>query len=96
MILAIVQGTVVSTNKTIRLRGSKLLIIKEWHVTTEQRSQTMNVAVDIVGAGIGELVLCVSGSSARQTDETDKKPVDLTIIGIVDQVELGGEMIYIK
>jgi len=70
MILAYVKGTVISTNKTDRLKGHKLLIVEEWNPLTGQCSKVPKVAVDAVNAGEGELVFCVSGSSSRQTDET--------------------------
>jgi len=96
MILAIVKGNVVSTNKTEKLLGGKLLIVEEWNIDTGKTSGRPQVALDIVGAGTGELVMCVSGSSARQTVETDKRPIDLAIIGIVDEVELEGKARFKK
>ncbi len=96
MILAVVKGTIISTNKTEKLRGSKLLVVEEWNIDTQSTSHRPLVALDIVGAGAGELVLCVSGSSARQTEETAQRPVDLVIIGIVDQAEMNGETRYQK
>ncbi len=96
MILAVVKGTIISTNKTEKLRGSKLLVVEEWNIDTQTTSHRPLVALDIVGAGAGELVLCVSGSSARQTEETAQRPVDLVIIGIVDQAEMNGETRYRK
>ena len=54
------------------------------------------VAVDAVGAGTGEVVLYVTGSSARQTAVTDKRPTDATIIAIVDVVDVGGKVTFKK
>ena len=54
------------------------------------------VAIDAVGAGEGEVVMCVGGSSSRQTALTENKPVDLSIIAIVDSVELKGKKIFEK
>lgn len=96
MILAVVKGTVVSTNKTEKLRGGKLLIVEEWNLETKTASGQPKVALDLMGAGEGELVMCVCGSSARQTEQTEKRPVDMAIIGIVDQAELGGAVCYRK
>jgi len=96
VILGIVRGNVVSTNKTDKLTGTKLLIIEEWNLETGKAVGMPRVAVDLVGAGEGEIVLCVSGSSARQTDETDRRPVDMIIVGIVDQIELDGATQYRK
>ena len=58
--------------------------------------QTYNVAVDAVGAGIGETVLVATGSSARQTELTKNKPIDAVIMAIVDVVEVDGEIWYQK
>ena len=57
---------------------------------------TTVVAADAVGAGVGEMVLYASGSSARQTVATDKRPVDAVVMAIVDQWEVGGETKYKK
>ena len=54
------------------------------------------MAADAVGAGTGELVLVVQGSSARMTEMSRDKPVDAVICGIVDSVELGGRDVYVK
>src|SRR2546425_800177 len=54
------------------------------------------VAADAVGAGVGEVVLYAAGSSARQTRQTKDRPVDATIMAIVDTVEVGGESRYVK
>ena len=54
------------------------------------------VAVDAVGAGIGEVVLYAAGSSARQTQVTQNRPVDATIMAIVDEIAIGGESRYVK
>ena len=89
MILARVVGTVVATRKDPRLVGSKLLILKP--VSPEGTPEAGYViAVDTVGAGSNELVIAVSGSSARMADGCKEKPVDTAIIGIVDTVHLSG------
>jgi ethanolamine utilization protein EutN len=54
------------------------------------------VAVDSVGAGLGEVVLYCSGSSARQTDVTQNRPVDTVVMAIVDEIEAGGEAVFTK
>jgi len=54
------------------------------------------VAVDAVGAGVGEVVLYCAGSSARQTKVTKDRPVDATVMAIVDQLEVGGTLKYVK
>ncbi|MCI8550622.1 MAG: EutN/CcmL family microcompartment protein [Lachnospiraceae bacterium] len=96
MILAYVKGNVVSTNKTPKLKGYKLLVVEEWNPLTGKCSGQPKVAVDVVNAGEGELVFCVSGSSSRQTEETDKKPVDMAVIGIVDEVDMEGKVLFTK
>ena len=85
MILARVAGNVVATRKDPRLEGQKLLIVKP--VSPEGKEDSGYViAVDAVGAGASELVLVVSGSSARMAEGCKDKPVDASIVGIVDSV----------
>ena len=87
MILARVVGTVVATRKDPRLEGSKLLILKP--VSPEGRDEAgYVVAVDTVSAGSRDLVLMVSGSSARLAEGCKEKPVDATVVGIIDTVSL--------
>ena len=90
MILGKVIGTVVSTKKDERLVGFKLLVVQKYNIKLEPTDGFV-VAVDTVGAGFNELCLIVSGSSARQTSKTDKKPVDAAIVGIVDDVSFKGD-----
>jgi len=95
MQLGKVIGTVVATRKEDELEGLKLLVIRgvdlEGHLTP-----SMVVAVDAIGAGVGELILYASGSSARQTKVTKDRPVDATVMAIVDQLEVGGTLKYVK
>ena len=95
MFLAKVVGTVVATRKEETLQGLKLLLLEQ---VDEQRRTTGTslVAADAVGAGVGELVLYASGSSARQTKMTDKRPVDAVVMAIVDSWEIGGTELYKK
>ncbi|HUQ91229.1 MAG TPA: EutN/CcmL family microcompartment protein [Bryobacteraceae bacterium] len=87
MILARVVGTVVATRKDPRLEGKKLLILKP--VSPDGKDEAgYVVAVDSVGAGNRELVIAVSGSSARMAEGCKDHPVDSAIIGIVDTVSL--------
>ncbi|RPI27169.1 MAG: ethanolamine utilization protein EutN [Acidobacteria bacterium] len=93
MFLAKVIGTVVSTQKNPKFLGMKLLLIQPY-ITREGelvQSGSSVVAVDSVGAGIGELVMFTQGSSARLTDVTRDSPTDTVIVGIVDTVEIGGK-----
>lgn len=95
MQLGRVVGTVVSTRKDEELVGLRFLVVRE---LDSQMAETgkMVVAADAVGAGVDEVVLYASGSSARQTTATNNRPVDATIMAIVDTVEYGGEVRYSK
>ncbi|MDH3517470.1 MAG: EutN/CcmL family microcompartment protein [Acidimicrobiia bacterium] len=95
MFLARVAGTVVATRKEPRIGGSKLLLLRQIDVDGTD-TDTYAVAVDAVGAGVGEIVLYASGSSARQTELTRDRPVDAVIMAIVDTWEVGGEEVYKK
>lgn len=95
MILARVQGTVVSTRKDPGLMGLKLLLVREVDASFEASGAPI-VAADAVGAGTGEIVLVAAGSSARMTEVSHEKPVDAVICGIVDSVEVGGRHVYLK
>jgi len=93
--LAKVLGTVVASQKDPQLQGFRFLMLGV--VGPDNRpSGGSVVAVDAVGAGVGEMVLFASGSSARQTVETDKKPVDAVVMAIVDSWEVDGEEVYRK
>jgi microcompartment protein CcmK/EutM len=95
VILAEVVGTVVSTRKDSGLLGLKLLLTREVDSNLKPTGNWV-VAADAVGAGLRELVLVASGSSARLTDVTKEKPVDAVICGIVDSIESQGRDIYLK
>jgi ethanolamine utilization protein EutN len=99
MFLAKVTGSVVATQKVRSMTGHKLLIVEPLRVDPANREQLIGtgrsfVVVDTVGAGQGEMVLIVQGSSARLTPETEKLPVDATIIGIVDTVNVENKVIF--
>lgn len=96
MNLGIVKGTVVSTNKAEKLYGLKLLIVKPIDIETWQEKGSLVVAIDAVGAGEGEVVMTVGGSSSRQTNITENKPVDQSIIAIIDHVDVNGKRIFEK
>jgi microcompartment protein CcmK/EutM len=95
MQLGKVIGTVVATRKEEELEGLKLLVVRGVDLEGKVTS-TLVVAVDAIGAGVGELVLYASGSSARQTKVTKDRPVDATIMAIVDELEVGGKLKYVK
>ena len=95
MKLAKVLGTVVATEKDDKLGGLRFLMLGECGHNNKPAGGSV-VAVDAVGAGVGEMVLFASGSSARQTARTDKKPVDAVVMAIVDSWEIEGKEIYRK
>jgi ethanolamine utilization protein EutN len=99
MFLARVTGSVIATQKVASMVGSKLLTVEPLRVDPAKRDQLIStgrtfVCVDTVGAGQGELVLIVQGSSARMAPEVEKLPVDATIIGIVDTVNVENRIIF--
>ena len=87
MILARVIGTVWATRKDERMHGLKMQIVRPVSLDLQDKEGHL-VAVDAVGAGVGEVVLVVQGSSARQTAATENKPVDATIMAIVDKLDV--------
>ena len=95
MIFARVTGSVVCTQKDEKLVGSKLLLLQPVDLAGAAKGTPL-VAVDSVGAGEGELVLVVQGSSARQTSRTEGRPVDAVIFAIVDNVEQNGKHVFSK
>jgi microcompartment protein CcmK/EutM len=95
MITARVVGNVVCTRKDEKLVGVKLLLVQPVDLENTAKGNPL-VAIDAVGAGEGELVLVVQGSSARQTTRTEGKPADCTIFAIVDTIEKGGKDIFNK
>ena len=99
MFLARVTGSVVSTQKVASMTGNKLLTVEPLRVDPAGRDRLVGtgrtfVVVDTVGAGHGEMVLIVQGSSARLTPQTEKLPVDCAIIGIVDTVNVDNRTIF--
>ncbi len=90
-----VIGTVVASRKDPKLEGLKLLMIAQADLTGSPKASHV-VAVDSVGAGVGEVVLYCSGSSARQTETTQNRPVDAVVMAIVDEIEVGGETTFRK
>lgn len=82
MIVGKVVGSVVSTRKSEKLVGSKFMIIEP--VSSMSESKDKIVAVDMIGAGIGEMVLVALGSAARIGCDRDNSPIDAAIVGIID------------
>ena len=95
MLIGRVVGTVVASRKEERLVGAKLLVVRNLEVEGAEASGYA-VAVDAVGAGVGEVVLVATGSSARQTAVTHERPCDAVVMAIVDEWELGGRQVWSK
>ena len=99
MFLARVEGSVVATKKDPSMNGRKLLIVRPQLVDEKNPTQfrpgvNTIIAVDSVGAGVGELVLFCQGSSARLAPNLKDAPVDAVIIGIVDTVDVLGKQVF--
>ena len=99
MFLAKVEGSVVSTKKEASMNGRKLLLLRPQLVddkdpTKFRPGSNTIIAVDTVGAGIGEMVMFCQGSSARLANGLKDAPVDAVVIGIVDVVDVLGKQIY--
>ena len=95
MLLGRVVGTLVATRKEPSLDGLKFLVLKQLDIEG-QETGGYRIAADAVGAGIGEVVLYATGSSARQTKLTDRRPCDAVIMAIVDVLEVDGIVKYDK
>ncbi|MDR1389445.1 MAG: EutN/CcmL family microcompartment protein [Treponema sp.] len=96
MQIARVIGTVVSTNKSEKLNGLKLLLTRNIDLDSFEEKGAPVVSIDAVGAGEGEIVMTVSGSSSRQTALTENKPADNTIIAIIDYIDINRKRIFDK
>jgi ethanolamine utilization protein EutN len=103
MFLARITGHVVATQKDKTLSGQKLFVVEPLNVRYDEASGKPAalgntgraiVALDSVGAGEGQLVLVVQGSSARMTEQTKNLPADAVIVGIVDSAEFAGKTFY--
>ena len=95
MLLGRVAGTLVATRKEPRMSGLKLLVLRQVDVDGSEPGGYV-VAADAVGAGVGEMVLYATGSSARQTEFTHERPGDAVVMAIVDSWEVGGEEVFRK
>ncbi|HEX4413464.1 MAG TPA: EutN/CcmL family microcompartment protein [Lacipirellulaceae bacterium] len=95
MLIARVIGTVVSTQKEPTMNGLRLLVCQPLNAEGEKAGAAV-VAADAVGAGVGEVILYATGSSARQTTVTQNRPVDAVVMAIVDHWEVGGDTKYRK
>jgi microcompartment protein CcmK/EutM len=95
MLLGKVVGTLVATRKEPSLDGLKFLVLKQLDIEGKETGG-YRVAADAVDAGLGEVVLYATGSAARQTVKTDKRPCDGVIMAIVDVLEVDGVVKYDK
>ncbi|MDA8204102.1 MAG: EutN/CcmL family microcompartment protein [Chloroflexi bacterium] len=95
MLLGRVTGTVVASRKEPLIEGWKLLLVRQLDADNHDAAGYV-VAADAVGAGVGEVVLYATGSSARQTEMTRDRPCDAVIMAIVDEWEIGGREVYRK
>ena len=95
MLIGKVVGSVVATQKDPKMGDHKLLVVQVHDQNNKPKDQYV-VAVDSVGAGVGEVVLYATGSSARQTTMTKDRPCDAVIMAIVDSWDVGGEVRYHK
>ena len=99
MILAKVEGCLVATKKNDKITGQKLLFVRPLVADSASDSalrggKSTLVAVDELGAGEGEVVLIAQGSSARLGMQDKDSPIDAVVVGIVDTVDLSGNIIY--
>jgi microcompartment protein CcmK/EutM len=93
VLLGKVVGTVVSTRKEPKMDGLRLMVLELLDIKGKPNKNYV-IAVDAVGAGVGEIVLYASGSSARQTEVTNNKPCDAVIMAIVDNWDVGENTVY--
>jgi len=95
MLIGRVSGTLVASRKEETLEGLKFLVLKQVDVDDRETGSYV-IAADAVGAGVGEVVLYATGSSALQTRMTHERPCDAVVMAIVDTWEVGGEEKYRK
>lgn len=94
MEIARVKGNVVATRKDMKLDGYKMLLVEFADISGGAKGGSPIVALDTVDAGVGDLVLIVRGSSARQAANMSTTPVDAAIIGIIDNIQFSGETTF--
>ncbi len=95
MLLGRVTGTVVASQKEAHMEGFTFLLVRQVGIDNADAGGYV-VAVDAVGAGVGELVMYASGSSARQTSTTRDRPCDAVVMAIVDTWDVDGTTVYVK
>ncbi len=95
MIIAQVIGSAVATLKHDSLKETKLLLARQADVKGNATGEPF-LAVDLVGAGDGELVIVSEGSSARTCMPQDSSSVDAAIVGILDSLHVNGVISFRK
>ncbi len=93
MTLARVRGTVTATRRADNVEGATWLLVEECTQSGDGRGEYL-VALDMVGAERGQLVLLTQGSSCRWTRRTDDRPMDTLVVAIVDSIHGGGKARY--
>lgn len=99
MFIAKVTGSVIATQKVDSMVGNKLLVVEPYRLEPQDRRSLVTtgrtfIAVDMLGAGVGDYVLITQGSSARLTPETKSLPIDCVVVGIVDQAHIDNACVY--
>jgi len=95
MRIAMVIGSTISTIKDPTVSKTKLLICQPTDETGKQQGEPY-VAIDLVYAGTGDLVLTCHGSAARQSATTENTPTDAVIMAVIDHLELDGKLVFQK
>ena len=93
MTMARVRGTVVATQRSDQVDAPKWLLVEECDQRGAGRGEYL-VALDMVGADRGQVVLLTQGSSCRWTSRTEDRPMDTLVVGIVDSIDQSGEAAY--
>ncbi len=95
MILGMIVGTVVSTQKADNVDGTRYMLVQKCDQHGNKLDE-YHVALDQVGAGAGEMIFMSQGSPNRQTERTFDKPIDASILGIIDLIDESGKVVYSK
>jgi len=93
MNLARVRGTVVASRRSDKIEGAKWLLVEDCDQKGVGRGEYL-VALDMVGADRGQLVLLAQGSSCRWTYRTDDRPMDTLVVAIVEEIDQAGTVVY--
>ena len=93
MMLARVRGTVVATRRADGIGGARYLLVEDCGPDGEGRGEYL-VALDMIDAERGQLVMLAQGSSCRWTFRTEDQPMDTLAIGVVDQIDSGGAVLW--